>query len=378
MRHPKRSIFLLTLALIVVLLSGCGAPAGSNTGSRTPEPQATNNALASASPQVAAVDPTPTSTATPEPVEPGVSRAQPLPLGSGVSFETWAMTITEVLRGEAANAAVAGANQFNEPPREGYEYVLLGLDVANISQKAEAQDPSFGIDVRVTGARNVLYSRVAVVPPRPLEGELFPGGTTSGQFVFEVPVGEENLLAQLSESLDFDGTKRFVALQEGARVEVDPTLATITPNQIGTTRAAPAQPGETAITEDWEITLLEAVRGEEAARRITEANRFNDPAPAGQEYVLARLKARFINTDEPDAARNIDRTFFKITGERNVVYDAPTTVAPAPVLDAYLFPGGETEGWAVFSVPQGEGGLLLIFEPLFDFGGANTRYLALP
>ena len=51
-------------------------------------------------------------------------------------------------------------------------------------------------------------------------------------------------------------------------------------------------------------------------------------------------------------------------------------VAPDPILDASLFPGGATEGWEVLKVATGEQKLVVIFEPLFSFGDDATRFLA--
>ena len=75
--------------------------------------------------------------------------------------------------------------------------------------------------------------------------------------------------------------------------------------------------------------------------------------------------------------RHIDGGFLKITGEKNVVYEKPSVVAPAPELDAHLFPGGTTEGWEILNVATGEQKLALIFEPLFSFSDDETRFLAI-
>lgn len=131
------------------------------------------------------------------------------------------------------------------------------------------------------------------------------------------------------------------------------------------------------VSEGWEVTVLEVLRGAEAAQRITEANQFNDPAPEGQEYIMARIRARYLGGDDQDSAANIDQNAFKVTGAANVIYDRPSVVAPEPTLDAYLFPGGQVEGWVVVQAPAGEAGLTLIYEPIFEFGEDNARFLAL-
>ena len=125
------------------------------------------------------------------------------------------------------------------------------------------------------------------------------------------------------------------------------------------------------------MTVLEVLRGADAAQRIADANQFNDPAPAGEEYTLARVQARYLGSDDPDRAVNIDQGAFQVTGAANVIYDRPAVVAPEPVLDASLFPGGQVEGWVVVQAPAGETGLTLVYEPIFEFGNDNVRFLSL-
>lgn len=235
----------------------------------------------------------------------------------------------------------------------------------------------FGASLHVTGDHNVLYSSASVVEPKPLEGEVFPGGKVEGQIAFEVPSDEQNLMFQVEESLAFDQPPVFVAIDEGARIVPDATLESIQPSEIGTRRDAPAKPGETLTTSAWEITLLEVVRGKDAAKLAQEANQFNEAAPAGSEYIAVKLRVRAIGLDQPDVARQVDGSFLKITGEKSVVYEKPSVVAPAPELDAHLFPGGVTEGWEILSVAAGEQKLTLIFKPLLSFSDDATRFLAI-
>jgi hypothetical protein len=133
--------------------------------------------------------------------------------------------------------------------------------------------------------------------------------------------------------------------------------------------------GETVTTENWEITLLEAVRGEEAWTWLQAVNQYNDPPATGLEYVVARVRARYIGTE--DEAASISGSSFRSTGDAGIVYDNPVVVEPAPVLDAYLFPGGTYEGWITVQAEQGETGLMLIFEPWLSFSDEEQRFLAL-
>lgn len=382
--HTRRTI-IAALALALTL-SACGStpaalpPAASSAGAdrSTSAPRSTDRPAATAEP-TATTEPTSTvePTVTPKPAA-GISRSNPLPLGTEVRLKTWAITISNVTRGNDARQAIAKANQFNEPPRKGYEYILATMRVQNISDKPEAQHVSLGSSVRVSGDRNVLYSSASVVVPTPLEGELFPGGAVEGQQAFEIPADEHNLMFQLDESFSLDeDAQRFVALDDGARIVPDAALIATQPSEVGTRRDAPARLGETVTTDTWEVTILEVVRGDQAAKLVQEANQFNDPAPADSEYVAVKLRARLIGTQEPDVAQHIDGGYLKITGAKSVIYEKPSVVAPAPELDAYVFPGGTAEGWEVVSIAKGEQKLALIFEPLFSFSDAGVRFLAL-
>ncbi|MFZ0546241.1 MAG: hypothetical protein WAM60_12420, partial [Candidatus Promineifilaceae bacterium] len=108
---------------------------------------------------------------------------------------------------------------------------------------------------------------------------------------------------------------------------------------------------------------------------VQDANQFNDPPEEGMEYIAVKIHVRFINTT--DEYESIDGSYFKSTGDASVVYDSPFVVDPEPNLDAYLYPGGEIDGWIVVQSAINETGMKLIFEPLFDFSGINTRYLSL-
>lgn len=379
----------LIVAALLALLTACGgAPSSSAPAEAQPAPTTQEAAAAATAPAApteapaATATPEPTATtaptATPEPAEPGTSRSAPLPLGTELRFEDWAVTISAVTRSEEAAQAIAGANQFNSPAPEGFEYLLATLTLTNISSEQEAKSVLFGVDLRVTGDRNVLYSRASVVVPQDLEGELFPEGSAEGQVAFLVPADEGNLQFFVAESFSFDPeARRFVAIDERATLSPDPALADIDATDTGATRAGPAPLGTTVVSEEWEITLLEVLRGADAAQRITEANQFNEAAPEGQEYLLARVSARYLGDGDPDAAAGIDQNTFKVTGASNVIYDRPSVVAPEPALDAYLFPGGQVEGWVVVQAPAGEAGLTLVYEPLFDCGSENLRFLGL-
>jgi len=373
---PSAELQQIRTEAIAEMQEGFASPAAvpSAAANASTAPDASAAAEASTAPEASAAADT---SAAPVATGPGTSRAEPVALGTPLVFETWAVTVTEVLRGDAARQAIADANQFNSPPRDGFEYLLVTMQLENISDKPEAQNVASGIGLRATGDRNVSYPIAAVVPPQPLEGELLPDATTTGQQVVEVPSGEGNLMFVVSELLNINLPARYVAIDANARVTPDPALDAIAPTDVGASRETAAKLGETVATDDWQVTLLEVKRGEEAATLIKDSNQFNDPPAAGSEYVLLRVRVRSIGSDAPDTAQSAALGALKLTGASNVAYEAPTVVAPDPRLDALLFPGGEAEGWLALSAAEGEQNLVAVWEPLFSFDSAQTRYLAL-
>lgn len=321
--------------------------------------------------------PTPTiePTDTPVPV-PGISRVSPYPLDTLVEAPNWNIQVLEVIRGEDAWQLLQTTNQFNDPPQEGMEYLLIRLKAVSTYTDSESHTIS-GSDFGVTGDRYQRYRTASVVAPEPeLSAELFSGGETEGWIPFAVGQDETSLMLIVDELLNFDDDRfRYIALEEGASLTVDPSLFGIDPSTEGLSRSEPVPLGETAITEDWEVTVLEVIRGGEAWSAVQAANQFNEPPNEGMEYVATKILVRYIGTD--DNAVNINGSEFDLTGEANILYDWPSIVDPEPSLDVYLYPGGEFEGWTVMEAREGEGNLMVQFEPSFEFSDDNVRYLAL-
>jgi hypothetical protein len=280
------------------------------------------------------------------------------------------------MRGDAAWQAIQAANQFNEPAPEGMEYLLVKLHVKNTYTDNEEHSIGGG-DFKVTGDRLIEYFGASVVEPDPqLDARVFSGGEAEGWAAYLISQGEGNLILIVDELLNFsDEGLRFIALDDGATIAVSPDLVNIQATDSGNDRNSPAPRTEKIITEDWEVLILEVIRGDEALNMVQEANQFNEPPDEGMEYIAVKTHVRNISTE--DRATQIDGSYFETTGDANVAYDLPSVVDPAPALDASLFPGGEYEGWIVVQAATGETGIRLIFEPLLDFSGRNKRFISL-
>ncbi len=341
----------------------------------TPEPtrRPPTEALVPTATPLPTFTPTPAPTATPEA---GQSRSHPLPPNSIVRAGDWQVQMLEFKRGAVAAQLIHDANQFNEPAPAGKEYVLVKVHVKSLHTDGQSQRIADG-DFKLTGDRLMRYLPAGVVPPDPvLQAELFSGGETEGWIVYAIGSGEERLIVEfdpLDNSLDHP---IFIALQAGTTITIDPALSAITPTDAGRTHDHPAQLNETLITRDWQVTMLEAIRGSKAYDMAKAANQFNDPPAAGMEYLAVRARVKNLNPQDDFVL--IDSGSFKSIGDKQVLYDSPAVVDPEPALSAYLYPGGEAEGWVILQIGQGEGHAQIVFDPLFDTSQINRRYVALP
>jgi hypothetical protein len=310
------------------------------------------------------------------PSEQGLSHSNPFPFGEQYATLNWDLQVLEVIRGDQAWQMIQQANQFNDPPQEGMEYILIKMKATSTAEDSEEHSIS-DRDFNLTGSRLIQYSPASVVEPDPaLDAILFAGGETEGWIGFSVGKNEDNLILVFDELANFDENRfRFFALEENASLSIPEELKAIQPTSLGTDRSSPVPLGETVVTEDWEVTVKDVIRGIEAWEMIQEANQFNEPPMDGMQYVLVKFEVRYIGIS--NTAESIDSASFKSTGSENAIYDAPSVVDPEPRLEADLFPGGIYEGWLTLSAAQDETNLSAIFTPWIDFDNRNRRFLSL-
>ena len=303
----------------------------------------------------------------------GTSRAEPAGFGVKIFEQPWELQVLEVIRGDGAYEALLEANSYSDPPREGFEYILLKLYVRNLDTVEEAPTVD-GSMCYVTGDNNVLYRYPWVVEPEPeFEARLYPGGEWTGWLAFEIAIGEENLILAYGSVYELGETGRFLALEEGAAVAFPASVEVMGDQEAGQSPDDPAPSGTVIATGQWEFTVLEVLRGDEAWDALYEANEYNDRPEEGMEYVLVRASVRNISDD--DEPKPCDYDLLDIVGQNREIYDKPFLTEPEPELDAWLYPNGETEGWVVLQVAEDEGGLVLILSD--SYFSSDKRYLSL-
>lgn len=141
------------------------------------------------------------------------TRANPYPIGSVIENEEWRVVVNSVTL--AATDAVLTANQFNEPPAEGSEYILVNYSATYVGDDANGQMPAFVSVEYVTadGTTVNAFDSMAVAPEAiDTTSTLYTDGTATGNITFAVPTATagQGVFAVRAGML---GDKIFVAVQ---------------------------------------------------------------------------------------------------------------------------------------------------------------------
>jgi len=307
----------------------------------------------------------------------GLNRSTPYPRSQVVAAPNWTVAVTDAVRGVAAWRTILAANPSAEAAPAGMEYMLVKINAKSTYTDAAGHSISRS-DFRLTGDRLISYPHAAVTPPEPSLGALLQaGGEAEGWVTFAVGIGEGNIILIFDElSNTSENDVRFIALDDGASISVDAAaLAAVSPTRAGTEKTGPAALLQKMINDDWEMTVLEVVRGEAALQMVYHTDAANKALADGREYVAVRVHVKYINTEDVSMPTNY--LLFRTIGSLEVLYEHPSVVDPAPALDAVLFPGGEAEGWVVTEVAKGETGITLVIDALNDYSGTGTRYASL-
>ena len=219
--------------------------------------------------------------------------------------------------------------------------------------------------------------------PEFLYKDLYTAETFVGWIDAIIPTSESNLILVFDPyDADEGAGPYYFALEDGASISIPGELQDIQPDPAGQDPASPLPMGETAVTQDWQVRVLEVIRGDEALTVVKDTSPANEPLEEGMEYILVRLNLNFISTqDRPVSlseqsfrARDQDGDEGWQTG---IFLPKPWT---RPWVYTRLFPGAQSEGWAVLKAPKNDGRITLVFDPDVntpEYQPENIRYLAL-
>lgn len=110
------------------------------------------------------------------------TRGNPAEIGTRVTVGEWEVEIVEV--NTDAWEHIQAANQFNEPPSEGFTYVMWRTQAAYVGD--ESGNPQVDLTWRIVGSEGNSFDTMTDdgcgPPPEPFyeQGETFPGGEISG------------------------------------------------------------------------------------------------------------------------------------------------------------------------------------------------------
>lgn len=141
------------------------------------------------------------------------TRENPYPIGSTITSKDWRVKINSVTL--AATDAVVAANQFNKPPADGSQYILVNYSVTYIGDDAKGQSPAFvSVDYVTASGNTVNELDNLVVAPQPIDtmSTLYKNATATGNKAIEVPTATagQGVLAVRPGML---GDKIFVAVK---------------------------------------------------------------------------------------------------------------------------------------------------------------------
>lgn len=198
------------------------APATTDAPPDTEPPDTTVATPTTAAPTtIAATTQPPTTTTPPTTVPPTTAAPQtgtrdnPIPLATFVEVgDGWSMRVNSA--NLDATQLILGDNQFTDPPAEGNVYVIV-----NITARYDGADASSnaGVQVNLLGTgTNAAIDQAYTSPPGERYNssvELFQGGETTGEIVFEVSPADLGSLVAIGQAyFAFDDDSRaFFALQ---------------------------------------------------------------------------------------------------------------------------------------------------------------------
>lgn len=144
------------------------------------------------------------------------TRDNPAPAGSSAALGNYEVTLGATTLN--ANDVVATENEFNAPPVEGRQFVLVPVELTYTGD--ESGTPWVDLTIQFVGSGGNTYGTgtddYCGVFPEPLMdlGEMYNGATASGNECVSVPSAEvEGGTWIVEESFSFDDTKVFFALQ---------------------------------------------------------------------------------------------------------------------------------------------------------------------
>jgi hypothetical protein len=147
--------------------------------------------------------------------ESGYSRTNPAPVGVTQEIEvedlvsgtyTVAVTVNEIVSGEAAYVMLLDANKFNDPPEDGMEYVIANITAELIDYDSDGAVSIGKYNFDAFSGSGSEYERVSVVDRKPaFSGDVYAGGSITGYTTFMVSADDDSPVIVFGRNYDGSG-----------------------------------------------------------------------------------------------------------------------------------------------------------------------------
>lgn len=105
----------------------------------------------------------------------------------------------------------------------------------------------------------------------------------------------------------------------------------------------------------FDLTVSEVIRGDAAYQKLLSMNEFNETAPEGYEWVLAKTKVKFVESETEDLSFHIDGIMnFDMVSESGDIYSGDIVGSTEPDFSFEMYVGNEKEGYISGLVKTGE------------------------
>ncbi|MED4399983.1 hypothetical protein ABET41_10455 [Metabacillus fastidiosus] len=105
----------------------------------------------------------------------------------------------------------------------------------------------------------------------------------------------------------------------------------------------------------FDLTVVEVIRGDAAYQKLKSMNEFNEPAPEGYEWALAKTKVKFVESETEDLPFHIDGVMnFTMVSESGDIYSGDIVGTAEPDFSFEMYVGNEKEGYIPGLVKVGE------------------------
>lgn len=176
----------------------------------------------------------------------------------------------------------------------------------------------------------------------------------------------------LGKNVSWDGNTNTVTIGNSASNSSSTTTAT----SYSRTNPAPINTMQTYTKENTysdtkytvSLRVTETYRGSKAWEMIKAANMFNDEAPTGKEYIVAKIVGSVISSNEDKAVHFSEYNFTAFSGT-NVEYDMASVVNPEPEFSGDVYTGGTTSGYCVFLVNTDDANPKIVYGQNYDGTG---------